>query len=59
MVFISVLIPILAGIVLLALPEKVFKDRKQLLIMTGMSFINLSGSYNETPYPITFSNSFL
>ena len=39
MVFISVLIPILAGIVLLALPEKVFKDRKQLLIMTGMSFI--------------------
>lgn len=39
MVFISVLIPILAGIVLLALPEKVFKDRKQLLIMTGMSFV--------------------
>lgn len=39
MILVSIVLPILAGGVLLFLPEKVFADRKSLLKVTGVSFI--------------------
>lgn len=39
MILVSIVLPILAGGVLLFLPDRVFADRKGLLKMTGVSFI--------------------
>lgn len=39
MILVSIVLPILAGGVLLFLPDKVFADRKSLLKVTGVSFV--------------------
>ncbi len=39
MILVSIILPIIAGAVLLLMPEKVFADRLRLLEVTGVSFV--------------------
>ena len=39
MIFVSIVLPILAGILLLIAPDRIFKSRQMLINMTAVSFV--------------------